>query len=56
MILVNEIAAAEPLMDAGKISGAGIAEVFQNLILMLAPFAPFMAAELWERSAAWTTA
>jgi leucyl-tRNA synthetase len=48
MILVNEIAAAEPLMDAGKISGAVIAEVFKNLTLMLAPFAPFLAAELWE--------
>jgi leucyl-tRNA synthetase len=48
MILVNEIAAAEPLMDAGKISGAAIAEVFRNLTLMLAPFAPFLAAELWE--------
>jgi len=48
MILVNEIAAAEPLMDAGKISGAVTAEVFRNLTLMLAPFAPFLAAELWE--------
>src|ERR1019366_2696902 len=49
MILVNEIAAAEPLMDAGKISGAAIAEVFRNLVLMLAPFAPFLVAELWEQ-------
>jgi len=48
MILVNEIAAAEPLMDEGKISGAAINEVFRNLTLMLAPFAPFLAAELWE--------
>jgi leucyl-tRNA synthetase len=48
MILVNEIAAAEPLMDAGMISGSVIAEVFRNLTLMLAPFAPFLAAELWE--------
>jgi leucyl-tRNA synthetase len=48
MILVNEIAAAEPLMDEGKISGSAITEVFRNLTLMLAPFAPFLAAELWE--------
>jgi leucyl-tRNA synthetase len=48
MILVNEIAAAEPLIDAGKISGAVISDVFRNLTLMLAPFAPFLAAELWE--------
>jgi len=49
MILVNEIVAAEPLMDAGNISGAAIAEIFRNLTLMLAPFAPFLAAELWEQ-------
>jgi leucyl-tRNA synthetase len=49
MILVNEIAAAEPLMDAGKISGSAITEVFRNLTLLLAPFAPFLAAELWEQ-------
>jgi leucyl-tRNA synthetase len=48
MILVNEIAAAESLMDEGRISGAAIAEVFRNLTLMLAPFAPFLSAELWE--------
>ena len=48
MILVNEIAAAEPLMDAGRVSGAVISEVFKSLTLMLAPFAPFLAAELWE--------
>jgi leucyl-tRNA synthetase len=48
MILVNEIAAAEPSMEAGKISGAAIGELLRNLTLMLAPFAPFLAAELWE--------
>ena len=49
MELVNEIAAAEPLMDEGKISGPAIAEVFRTLTLLLAPFAPFLAAELWEQ-------
>jgi leucyl-tRNA synthetase len=49
MILVNEIAAAEPLMEEGKISGPAIAEVFRTLTLLLAPFAPFLAAELWEQ-------
>ncbi|MDR3746021.1 MAG: leucine--tRNA ligase [Acidobacteriaceae bacterium] len=48
MILVNEIAAAETLMDEGKISGAVIAEIFRSLTQLLAPFAPFLAAELWE--------
>ena len=35
-------------MDAGEVSPAAVAEVFRNLTLMLAPFAPFLAAELWE--------
>jgi leucyl-tRNA synthetase len=49
MELVNEIAAAEPAMDSGAISSAAIREVFSNLILLLAPFAPFFAAEMWEQ-------
>ena len=35
-------------MDSGDVSPATVAEVFRNLVLMLAPFAPFLAAELWE--------
>src|SRR6185437_4512916 len=49
MELVNEFAAAEPLMDAGKISGQAIREMLSNLVLLLAPFAPFFAAEVWEQ-------
>ena len=49
MILVNEITAKEAAMDSGEISGEVIAEVFGGLTLLLAPFAPFLAAELWER-------
>jgi leucyl-tRNA synthetase len=49
MILVNEIAASETAMDGGEISPAAIAEVFRGLILLLAPFAPFFAAEMWEQ-------
>ena len=49
MILVNEITANEAAMDAGEISPAAIAEVFRGLILLLAPFAPFFAAEMWEQ-------
>jgi len=49
MILVNEIAASEAAMDAGEISDAAIAEVFSGLTRLLAPFAPFVAAELWQR-------
>jgi leucyl-tRNA synthetase len=48
MELVNAIAASEAAMDSGEVAPAGVAEVFRNLALMLAPFAPFLAAELWE--------
>jgi leucyl-tRNA synthetase len=48
MILVNEMTAAEAKMESGEISTATIAEMIRTLVLMLAPFAPFMAAELWE--------
>jgi leucyl-tRNA synthetase len=48
MILVNEIAASEAAMDAGEISDSEIQSVFLALMLLLAPFAPFLAAELWE--------
>jgi leucyl-tRNA synthetase len=49
MILVNETQAAEPAMDAGEVSPATIAELLRKLTLMLAPFAPFLAAELWQQ-------
>jgi leucyl-tRNA synthetase len=49
MILVNEILDHEAAMDAGEISAATVAEVFRGLILLLAPFAPFFAAEMWEQ-------
>ncbi len=50
MILVNEIAAQEAAMDSGAIEPAVIASVFCGLSLLLSPFAPFLAAELWEAS------
>jgi leucyl-tRNA synthetase len=48
MILVNEISAAEPAMDADKFSKPVIVHIFEALIKLLAPFAPFLAAELWQ--------
>jgi leucyl-tRNA synthetase len=36
-------------MDSGEISPGAVAEVFRNLVLMLAPLAPFFAAEMWEQ-------
>jgi len=49
MELVNEIAGSEAAMDSGEISSGAVAEVFRNLVLMLAPLAPFFAAEMWEQ-------
>jgi len=49
MELVNEIAANESAMDAGEISLATVGEVFRNLTLLLAPFAPFLSQELWQQ-------
>jgi leucyl-tRNA synthetase len=49
MILVNEISGAEAVMDAGEVDAATVAELFRSLTLMLVPFAPFLAAELWEQ-------
>src|SRR5438067_11242858 len=43
MELVNELYALEP-----ELSGPAIGEILEKLTLMLAPFAPYMAQELWE--------
>ncbi len=48
MELVNVIVANEAAMDSGEVPAAVVGDVFRNLVLMLAPFAPFLAAELWE--------
>jgi leucyl-tRNA synthetase len=49
MILVNEISANEAAIDSGEVEKQAVAAAFLGLTLMLAPFAPFLAAELWER-------
>jgi len=43
MELVNELYAAE-----AELSGAVLAEVLEKLALLLGPFAPYLAQELWE--------
>jgi leucyl-tRNA synthetase len=48
MELVNELYAAEPAIAAGDISPALLHEVQRDLVLLLAPFAPYLAHELWE--------
>jgi leucyl-tRNA synthetase len=50
MELVNTVNAAEPAIESGGISPAVVEHIIERLILMLAPFAPFLSCELWEIS------
>jgi leucyl-tRNA synthetase len=47
MELVNEIQAADAQLAAGEVSAAVLHELLRTLVLLLAPFAPYLAAELW---------
>jgi len=47
MELVNELTAAEAAMASGEVAPAVVAELLRSLVLLTAPFAPFLAAELW---------
>jgi leucyl-tRNA synthetase len=49
MELVNTLTAAEPAIAAGEVPDAVLAEVLRTLTLLLAPFAPYLAFELWEQ-------
>ncbi len=49
MELVNEMYSAEPAIASGEVSPSFLSEVQRNLILLLAPFAPYLAHELWEQ-------
>jgi leucyl-tRNA synthetase len=49
MELVNELTAADAAIAEGKIPAATVANILESLVLMLAPFAPHLAAELWEQ-------
>ncbi len=48
MELVNEIYSADAVIADGRVPAAFIVEVQRNLVLLLAPFAPYLAHELWE--------
>jgi leucyl-tRNA synthetase len=48
MEFVNQIYAAEDEIGSGKFPPALLADVQRRLVLLLAPFAPYLAAELWE--------
>jgi leucyl-tRNA synthetase len=48
MELVNEIQAADAQLAAGEIPAPVVHELLRTLVLLLAPFAPYLACELWE--------
>ena len=50
MKLMNELAAAEPEIEAGEVPARCWDKSSNPLVLLLAPFAPYLAAELWESS------
>ena len=47
MTLVNDLQAADAELEAGKIHAAELGEILRSLVLLLAPFAPYLSAELW---------
>jgi leucyl-tRNA synthetase len=48
MEFVNDLYAAEDEIAAGKFPPSFLADTQRKLVLLLAPFAPYLAAELWE--------
>jgi len=48
MELVNQLIAAEAPLDSGEVPAPVVRELLRTLVLMLAPFAPFFAAEMWS--------
>ncbi len=48
MEYVNELQAADAELSAGAVPAPVLHELLRTLVLLLAPFAPFLAAELWE--------
>jgi leucyl-tRNA synthetase len=47
MELVNELVAADSAMASGEVAAPVVGELLRSLVLLMAPFAPFLAAELW---------
>jgi leucyl-tRNA synthetase len=48
MEFVNELYGAEEEITAGQFSAEVLSDAQRKLVLLLAPFAPYLAAELWE--------
>jgi leucyl-tRNA synthetase len=48
MELLNEMQAADVQLASGEVPAPVVRELLCNLVLLLAPFAPYLSAELWE--------
>ena len=48
MELVNDIQAADAQLAAGEVPATVVRKLLRTLVLLLAPFAPYLAAELWQ--------
>jgi leucyl-tRNA synthetase len=48
MELVNDLQAADAQLAAGEVPAPVMRELLRTLVLLLAPFAPFLSAELWK--------
>jgi leucyl-tRNA synthetase len=48
MELVNEVQAADAQLAAGEVPEPVVLELLRTVVLLLAPFAPHLVAELWE--------
>ena len=48
MEFINELQAADAQLASGEVPAPVVRELLRNLVLLLAPFAPYLAAELWE--------
>ncbi|MGD0732734.1 MAG: leucine--tRNA ligase [Terracidiphilus sp.] len=48
MELVNDLQGADAQLAAGEVPAPVVRELLRSLVLLLAPFAPYLAAELWQ--------
>ncbi|HEY0797010.1 MAG TPA: leucine--tRNA ligase [Acidisarcina sp.] len=48
MELVNLLMLGEASMSSGEVSAVELRHILETLVLLLAPFAPYLSAELWE--------
>jgi leucyl-tRNA synthetase len=46
--LVNDLQAADSELSSGAVPAHQVRELLSTLVLLLAPFAPYLSAELWE--------